>query len=110
MSNNEERKLLFACKQANGRYRKQIENSGVFISGIWEMLDYVAQQPSGLWQAFDEKPVLTETGWQSYGDRPDNLTAEGSLNLHWSLTLCKNDRYKHALTRVRRTLRVRFPS
>lgn len=36
MSNDEERKLLFACKQANGRYRKQIENSGVFISGIWE--------------------------------------------------------------------------
>jgi len=102
----EERQLLYACKQPNGKYRKQIEKTGVFISNIWEMLDYVAQQPSGIWQAFDEKPVLTETGWRSYGDRPDNLEVEGDLGLHWSKTLCKHERYHHILKRERRTFRV----
>lgn len=107
--NSAERQALYACHQGNGKYRKEIEKTGVFISNLWEMMPYVAQQPNGQWQAFDEKPVLTEHGWTSYGDRPDNVQVEGDLGLAWQKTLCRHERYQPKLIRERRTLRVYFP-
>lgn len=102
----EKRAALYACKQENEKYRKEIENTGVFVSDIWEMLHYVAQQPNGQWQAFDYMPVLTEKGWSRQGDQPDNLQVEGDLNIPWQNTLCTHDRYEPKLVRVRRTFRV----
>jgi len=97
-------KALYACKQENDRYRKEIENTGVFVSGIWEMLEYAAMQPNGQWQAFDYEPILTESGWSYVGDSPDDLYVEGDLNVHWSKTLCKHERYEIKLSRIRKVL------
>ena len=106
MKTKEERAALYACKQPNGKYRKEIENSGVFLSDVDEILPYIAQQPNGVWQAFDDKPILTENGWSRVGDRPDNLVVEGDLGLKWQQTLCFNERYGHKIKRLRRTFRI----
>ena len=102
-------KALYDCKQPNGKYRKEIENTGVFISDIWEMQNYIAQQPNGQWQAFDYEPILTERCWERQGDQPDNLKVEGDLGIPWNKTLCRHERYQPKLIRMRKTLRVRFP-
>lgn len=107
MLSKEERIVLYNCKQPNGKYRKEIENTCVFLSDVDEMLDYIAQQPNGLWQAFDYEPVLTDSGWSRVGDRPDNLKVEGDLNIPWQKTLCYNPRYGSKIVRLRKTLRVR---
>jgi hypothetical protein len=99
-------KALYACKQPDGSERKEIESSGVFLTGLHYYHHCVAQQPNGQWQAFDEKPVLSHDGWQRVGDRPDDLKVEGDLGVSWEKTLCIHDRYKVKLTRERKTFRV----
>lgn len=106
MSSDAERKALHACKQPNGSERKEIESTGVFLTGLYYYHHCVAQQPNGQWQAFDETPVLTANGWQRVGDQPDNLTVEGDLGLAWDKTLCNHERYKVKLTRERRSFKV----
>jgi len=108
MRSDEERRSLYACKQSNGKYRKEIENTGVFLSGIDEMMNYIAQQPNGQWEAFDFKPMLTDYGWERQGDRPDKLTVEGDIGLDWKLTLCHHERYSAKIKRIRRTMYIRF--
>lgn len=106
MKTDEEAKALYACKQPNGSERKEIENTGVFLTGLHYYHRCVAQQPNGQWEAFDETPVLTATGWSRVGDQPDKLSVEGDLNLSWDKTLCNHERYNVKLTRERRTFRV----
>lgn len=107
MLSKENRAKLYASKQPDGRYRKEIENTGVFLSGIDEMLPFIAQQPNGVWQAFDHEPILTLNGWYRVGDRPNDLTIEGNLNIPWNKTLCINERYNHIIKRVRKTIKVK---
>lgn len=106
---DKERKIaLFACKQVNtDKYTKEIENTGIFLSDIWEMMNYIAMQPNGQWQAFDYEPLLTEYGWSRQGDRPDNLKASGDLGIPWSKTLCKHERYEPKIKRMRRKILVK---
>lgn len=106
MNSDAERKALYACKQPNGSERKEIESSGVFLTGLYYYHHCVAQQPNGQWQAFDEKPVLTAKGWEKVGDSPDNLIVDGDLGIAWDKTLCYHERYKATLTRERRSFNV----
>lgn len=106
MRTKEDRIKLYECKQTNGKYRKEIENSGVFLSDIDEMLPYIAQQPNGQWQAFDFEPTLTPNGWDRVGDRPDNIKIEGDIGLKWTQTLCYNERYHFKIVRIRKSIRV----
>jgi hypothetical protein len=107
MLTKEDRTALYNCKQSNGKYRKEIENSGVFLAGIDEMNPYIAQQPEGQWQSFDHMPIISVNGWNRVGDRPDNLSVEGNLNIPWEQTLCSNPRYGSKIVRIRKTIRVR---
>ena len=107
MTSKEQRQKLYQAKLPNGKYRKEIENTGVFLSNIDEILPFIAQQPNGVWQAFDHEPVLTENGWVRVGDRPDDLTIEGTLNIPWNKTLCINERYSHIIKRVRKTIKIK---
>lgn len=107
MSNDEEKKALHACVQKNGSFRKEIESTGVFLTGMQYYTEYVAQQPNGQWQGFDCLPVLTATGWSYQGDSPESLKVEGELSVPWDKSLCRHERYKPIMTRERKTLRVK---
>lgn len=108
MDDKERKIALFACKQGNtNKYTKEIEDTGIFLSDIDEMMCYIAMQPNRQWQAFDYEPLLTEHGWNRQGDRPDNLTASGDVGLHWSKTLCKHERYHPKIKRMRRKFIVK---
>lgn len=102
-----ELEALYSCVQKDGSFRKEIESSSVFLTGLRHYTEYVAQQPNGKWEGFDCKPVLTASGWDYQGDRPESLTVEGSLSVSWDKTLCKHERYQVKLQRDRKTFRVK---
>jgi hypothetical protein len=52
-------------------------------------------------------PIISVNGWNRVGDRPDNLSVEGNLNIPWEQTLCSNPRYGSKIVRIRKTIRVR---
>lgn len=94
--------------------RKELEDTGAFLEPVWELSEYVAMQPNGTWWAFDSKPILTETGWVRQYDQPDQVFFT-NVNMvvstitpfdDWRKCLYQNHRYKHKLTKVRRTINV----
>lgn len=106
MKTDKERAELNACNQKDGSFRKEIESSGVFLTGMHYYTEYVAQQPNGRWEGFDCLPTLTERGWSYNGDSPESLKAEGDLGLSWEQTLCKHKRYETKMIRERKTFKV----